>query len=520
MRNDVVPGEALATGPMSRVLRTNGMFRAAADEDGDFVYRLQEQRLPIADSTAAAMPFLREDWPLISVTVNEADLHDPESGIFANYEQRWEVPAQISYFEGEELITQMPVGLRLHGNSTRRPEVRAKYGASVRLYARETYGDDDLPLEQIFDGEAAPATRLIIRGESALSSALSFDIVRKIGGSAPEMRPGLYVLNGEVQGMFSLSEHLTKDYWAEELGHGDFSFYRYRGNSSKADAGNYEDLHGWVARLEPGDVTMAKVGENVDLESFIRHMFPILWCGTDDWAQGAAYLDRGPRFQLWRWVNWDMDRSFRHSTGNDASNSEVWRKMCFDLVLADLSADPAISNELKEANRVQREDARCLIFAGLVRDDPKFNDVFAERAMGFMNHELGADFLSERYDWYLQFGGKPGIAPRALDTAKLFLRRRSAFFREDMARVFGLGDSFPVRVAAGPGEEQTLMIDGRLEALPYVGYYFPGQTITVEVPGLVKAEGDLERTWRVGSKLVEGARLELRVEAKVEIRAL
>lgn len=518
MRNDVVPGEALVTGPLARVLRTNGMFRAAVDEDGDFVYRLHEERLPIADSTNAAQPFLRKDWPLISVTVNEADLNDPESGIFANYEQRWEVPAQVSYFEGEELITQMPVGLRLHGNSTRRPEVRAKHGSSVRLYARVTYDSGDLPLEQIFDGQATAANRLIVRGESALSSSLSFDIVREIGGDAPSMRPGLYVLNGEVQGMFSLSEHLTKDYWAERLGHGDFSFYRYRGNSSKVDARNYEDLHAWVARLEPGKVTMAKVSENVDLESYIRHMFPFLWCGTDDWAQGAAYLDRGPRLQLWRWVNWDMDRSFRYSTERDPTNAEIWRKMCFDLVLADLSKEPTVAIELKEANRVQREDVRSMIFAGLVRDDPMFRDVFAERAVGFMNHELGAEFMSERLSWYRQFSGKPGIASRAIDDAEIFLRRRSAFFREDMARALGLKDSVPVRIGVGAGgEQQTLVIDGRLEALPYLGYYFPGQTVTVEARGLGQG---LSQAWRVNGELVEGARLEVEVEGKLGIRVL
>ncbi len=146
MRNDKVPGAALATGPLAKALRTNGMFQAAVDEAGNFVYRLRDEPLPITDSAAAAQPFLRGGWAAVSVTVNPEDLHDPETGIFANYEQRWEVPAQLSYFDGKELIRQMDVGMRLHGNSTRRPEVRAKYGASVRLYTRANYGGGELPL--------------------------------------------------------------------------------------------------------------------------------------------------------------------------------------------------------------------------------------------------------------------------------------------------------------------------------------------------------------------------------------
>ncbi|MDG1498957.1 MAG: CotH kinase family protein [Planctomycetota bacterium] len=519
MRNDKVPGAALATGPLAKALRTNGMFQAAVDEAGNFVYRLRDEPLPITDSAAAAQPFLRGGWAAVSVTVNPEDLHDPDTGIFANYEQRWEVPAQLSYFDGKELIRKMDVGMRLHGNSTRRPEVRAKYGASVRLYTRANYGGGELPLQSIFDGQATAASRLVIRGESALSSALSFDIVREVGGDAPRMRPALYVLNGELQGVFSLSEHLTKDYWTEHLGHSDFSFYRYRGNNSKADSSNYEDLHAWVARLKPGEVTMAKVSENVDLESYIRHMFPFLWCGTDDWAQGAAYLNRGPQHQLWRWVNWDMDRSFRFSNEQDPENTEVWNKMCFDLILADLSNDPRAPQELKEANRVQREDVRSLVFAGLVRDDPMFRKLFAERAMGFMNHELNKGFLKRRFAYYRQFGGEGGISKRALQNAELFLRKRADFFREDMARVFGLDESFPVRVAAGAtSEEQELIIDGRLEALPYLGYYFPGQTISVEAKAV--GEKGATRVWRMAGARVESPLLELEVQEELEIRVL
>ena len=522
MRGDSVPSKALETGPLAKVLRTNGMFRAAVDEGGSFVYRLHGASLPLADSTEAALPALHKSWALISVTVHKEDLFDPEFGIFANYEQRWEVPAQASYFEGTELLAQVDCGLRLHGNSTRRPEVREKYGASARLYTRQTYGGGSLPLDLIFDGDFSPDARLIVRGESALSSALSFDIVRRIGANAPNMRPALYVLNGELQGMFSLSEHLTKDMWRERLGHGDFTFYRYRGSSTQHDADNYADLHAWVEGLQPGDVTMARIAENVDIESYIQHMFPFLWCGTDDWAQGAAYLDRGQRLQLWRWVNWDMDRSFRYSFEHDLENTEIWKKMCFDLVLADLSQDPKTPDEIKEANRVQREDVRSLIFTGLLRDDPKFQRTFAERAVGFMNHELNKAFLGERYQWYRKFRGEPGISPQALDNTGRFLRERSSFFRQDMARVFGLDPSFPVEVTGPP--QQTglaLVIDGRLESLPYTGNYFAGQTITLDVPKSTETpESTAIQAWRVGDTPMKGSSLALDLEGPLEIQIL
>jgi hypothetical protein len=512
MRDDAVPSGALETGPLAKILSTNGMLYSALQDDGLEVFRLSTNSLDFGDSEALAQGHLHESWPLVSVTVNPENLTANERGIFANFNQRWEVPAQVTYFEGGELVGKADCGLRLHGNSTRAPEVREKHGASVRLYFRETYGSGALPQTQILGPDIPDDAHLIIRGESSLSSALSFDIVRQVGGDAPNMRPALYVLNGELQGMFSLSEHLTKDMWGLRLGHNDFAFYRNRGSNSKPDKANYEDFHAWIRDLPPGQCTVERVSENVDLENFVRHIFPILWCGTDDWAQGAAYLDRGPNFRHWRWVNWDMDRSFRHSAGDRMG--PTWNKLCFEQILGDLSARPDATEEMIESNKLQTSDVRGLIFGGLVRNDGAFRDYFAELAMGFMNHELNAAFFADRFTYYRQFVGSPGISHTALKDVDTFLRKRSEFFREDMARAFGLAPSFPVEVLAPKNTKDfQFLIDGRLESAPYRGYYFAGQTIAIALP-----DQEAPQLWKVGAETVSATTLEYQLNSSIRIR--
>jgi hypothetical protein len=139
-----------------------------------------------------------------------------------------------------------------------------------------------------------------------------------------------------------------------------------------------------------------------------------------------------------------------------------------------------------------------------------------------MNHELNKTFLGERYQWYRKFRGEPGISPQALDNTGRFLRERSSFFRQDMARVFGLDPSFPVEVTGPP--QQTglaLVIDGRLESLPYTGNYFAGQTITLDMPNSTEApESTAIQAWRVGDTPMKGSSLALDLEGPLEIQIL
>ena len=89
--------------------------------------------------------------PLLSIHVDEAELHDPDTGIIANAGGRgraWERRATVSYYQEGRLRFAGGAGIRIHGGLTRLVASRK----SFRLYFRREYGADRLWAGVLFNG--------------------------------------------------------------------------------------------------------------------------------------------------------------------------------------------------------------------------------------------------------------------------------------------------------------------------------------------------------------------------------
>ena len=521
MQSPSVSAQALEIGELGRILRGQDVVYSTHTHPASRwrlhsrreVLRFNPDRSKPPPSEALAADQLVGSWPLICVSADEGDLYDPDRGILINWSERWERPGHVSCFLGGEHVFSAWCGLRLHGDSTRQPRLWYHRGASIRLHFREEYGTDRFAPETLFGPECEPLQRLIIRGESPFRCPVAFDIVRRIGGDAPAMRLGLFVLNSEKPRIRSFSEQLTRRMWGARLGHQEFHFYRERAPDLAADLAAFEALSAWAEALQPGTVTIESVETRVDVESLTRHLFSIIWCGTDDWAQGAAVLDRAEEKPRWRWVNWDMDRSFRHS--EDAVEGPVWKKAALDLILGEQELPPEVAPYRVVERELQTSSVRGRLFKRLLRDDPHYRTFFVDRATGWLNHELGLAFLQERLRHYSTFAD-----PRFADLEEFyclvhFFRFRSDFVREDLSRTLDLGP--PIRCEVTAPEGAVLLVDGRRCESPYEGWYFAGQTI--EVAG---GEGSATpvRAWRVNGEARDGAHLKLPVRGEMRVEAL
>lgn len=325
------------------------------------------------------------------------------------------------------------------------------------------------------------------------------------------MRPAIFVLNGQPQGIFSLTEHLTRRLWASRLGHENFFFYCERRTNTPKDDEADKALLEWARSLAEGQATMETVGARVDIGDLSRHLFTIMWCGTDDWAQGAAVLDMAEAQPRWRWVHWDMDRSFRPTGPLDVGN--VWEKPALDLVLGELPLPP--DSGLQMEREFQVGSCRGILFKKLLRDDAAYREFFVDLATSLMNHRLTSSFLKGRLDFYDQFVGPRGITPDLLWNGREFVGHRSEFVRRDLDRVLGLGPALRCEVQGTEGTD--LVIDGFGEGRSYVGWYFAGEEIEVELVGHDTAR---HSGWLVDGRKVGQKRLTLPVRGPMVIRAL
>lgn len=501
LRADAVPESALEVGPLGKLLRGNGLLRSERAEVDDRwpresrnVLRAEtephEARL---DSVAPAAELASRGLPLISIAVSEEDLHDPGRGILFNWRERWERPAHVSYFEGGEHLFETDCGLRLHGGSSRAPVMkdgRDRGWHSYRVYLREGYGAAAFPSGMIFGPETEPLSRLIVRGRSPYSCAMAFDVARRVGLDAPAMRPALFLLNGELQGFFSLAEHVSRRQWSVRLGHEELDFYRIRGTNEDSDQRAYAALHRWVARMEPGKITWKRLSRKIDMGQLSRNLFVVGWTGVHDWVQGAAYLDRSRELPRWRWVHWDMDNSF---------------ELHPDLAREGFEQVPFVELLLHRPTSL-----RGRIFAGLLRDDPHFRKRFAALSMEMMNHRLTPAFLDARRRHYARIFGSKTHPGREVRRSSSFLRHRNRQVEADLAEHFGFAEAVTCRVRAHG--EQGLVVDGYPVADSYAGRYFPGQMLRVRAAG-----GDAERSFVVNGELVRARELELRVEGRTRV---
>ena len=523
LQTRAVPVGMLETGPLGKILRRLSLVRAEPNDDARFppgagqlrTFFRNKRRVgenmfvastgrgaAFSSSLAVEESDFQPGWPLISVVADKADLYDPDRGIFIEPNiygrgRDWERMAYVSYFERGRLMFASGVGLRLHGGSTRDPFHKKR----VRLYFRDEYGADRFPPGLIFTGESDALPTLVVRTDgNHFACPLAFDISRRIGAVAPKTWPVIFVLNGESQGQYYLTEHLSRKRWEARLGHTNFVFHRYNSNDAVSD--EFRQLDHWV-RNARGPLTVEAVEKRVDLDNLTRHLLSVVYCGTNDWMQGVAVLDKSRPDPRWTWINWDMDNSFVNYGKALKKGRRPWRKEAFELLFSHIDYK-------KAGNPVQpitRGGMRKVLFTRLWKYSPEYRDYFVRLTTDLLNHRLDRDYLLSRLAFYRDV--MDIYIPETWDE---FVLHRGEFIREELQRYFDAGDVYRVSIA-GP-EGLNVEVDGYPEDIPYEGSYFNGQLVTIRLP---ESGGTGVAAWRVNGRELGRSAVSVAVTANLRI---
>ena len=500
LRRDSLLSDA-GTANGSRILRQLGIGRGVLEV------------LPVApegmlSSLAVDSASLADPSPLLSLVADEDDLYGEESGIVVNRRARGpesERLAQVSYYEEGELLFATHAGVRIHGDST-----RFVGEPSFRLYFRDLYGASRFRPSIFFSPEAPAEPRIIVRRIQPVglyATLFAFEIGQRVGAEVPRFKLARFLLNGKGHGHHLLVEHVHEEVWGRAR-FDDFYMYTYKtweddSPSTKA----YERLHRWANRRS--QITLNQAARRIDTDNLSRHLFTVMFCGTSDWAQGAAVLDLSENEPRWFWVHWDMDASF-HWVAHHAEppweqpavNLIAWQGDIEELRLLNITGGPL-------ATRKEGTDVRRMVFTHLMRD-PAYRDYFVRLVTDLLNHVIDPQFLDSLVDRYSYLADRNGrFGP--VDMREFFARRPD-FLRRDLDRYYGVGESFEVEVRAPEG--LNFEIDGYPEEAGYSGWYFRGQSIAAELEG---TREDAPAHWLVNGERIEGPRLAHRVTEKTVI---
>lgn len=454
-----------------------------------FAVQRSPDRLP--SSTALDPRVVASRLPVLSLYVPPADLHDPARGLLANPLGRgrdWERPGFVSYFDQGALRFGAPVGVRIHGGKSREHSPVQ----SFRLYFRRRYGARQFGRDLLFDGRRDPLRRLVLHNDLRedltgrwwhFVNPLAYDIARRLGAIVPDTHPALVYLNGERQGAYVLTEHITSPGFLESrFGHANFT---------AADRRTTEQLRRQIRARAP--LTADAIRGLVDLDNLTTWFITMLYCGTTDAFQGVMVRDDTVETSPWFWVVWDMDHSFMDLYRRAPVS---WQHDTFRTLL-------------------RQPEVRSEIVTRLLAEDPVYARAFKARLAEALNHQLTPAFLFDRFEHYATLARMLHVRDASyLPILHEFFRHRTAWLFERAATALPDGASWPCEVEAPDGV--ALSVDGYEVGSAFRGRCFSGTSMRVEAV----TRGDLVvRGWRVnGQPTAPGAStLEVPVSGPVRV---
>lgn len=422
--------------------------------------------------------------PLVSMYIDENDLYNERTGIYVNPLERgrnWERPCFISYFDNGSLLFGSGAGVRIHGGTSRKHDVK-----NFRFYFRPAYGADRFGSTLLFDGRGDPLEHIIIKkadGVHGFSNSISYDISRKVGCIAPYTKPVRFYLNGKPHGSGNaeIIEHLSREYLTAHLGHKDFIYYKEKGR--KKVPSEYKDLQDWAKYSN--EVNFKNASKKIDIENFTAFWVFNIFMGNTDPYQGIALFNRRDPEAKWFWLTWDVD----HCLVNvyEKEKQYVWQKeRPVNLIAGDIE---------------KKTDPRYSIFRRLMLGDEEYRTFFKKRFTEAVNYKLDSDFLFSVVDYYSaisdSFGMELGDSKNVL---RDFMTNRPLYAMELMDRYFGLGKVCRVEFRIPKG--RFLEIDGFTVSRSFTGLYYYGYRINLKTPS------DAVKFWTVNGVKKNGPGLQ------------
>ncbi len=400
----------------------------------------------------------------IAIETEKENISGPQ-GILTNYYghgKKWERLGYVAMYKGAELISNSAVGMRLHGGKTRDPALDKH---NYRIYYRKKYGYREVESDHIFSKPEQLRTVVIHKSaieEWPLNNIIANSLYRMAGVPTLDYSPAHFYLNGESQGIYWVSPHLSEKYIKANKGLKSIFYQRFKGKGTllqyKKDLGKY--AFDFSIKL-----TQRKINTILDVSTLTNYLIAVSFTGNTDWNQGVAYRDTKKTHSVWRWIAWDLDHSFIdwYKSKNINPNQPGWQQKGMELLLKD------------KIHRIKMR--RLLIFRRLLIEDPGYKKAFLERYIYLLNHEFSPKNLKNFYLSYEEEFSHYNIAINPL--LEEFLEHRHHFIEQDLMHHFDLQPFQNLKVVSD--DSLSLSIDGYKEDLPYSGRYPKGTQIRLEV---------------------------------------
>ena len=464
----------------------------------------------------------RYSCPVISITTEEANFFDEESGIYVygttglegNYKEsgrEWERPVNVQYFENDGTMAfQQAMGARIHGGGGRHSTVK-----NIRLYARDEYGKSELKYNFFQDEENKTFKRILVRGpghrpDCAPRDDLADLLLQNQDMDIQHMQHVIVFLNGEYWGIHTIKERFDLDYLSIKYGKKDDNFVIMKngGSLDKGEIGDDQHYFDLLDYIENNDMSLPEHFEylktQIDLDNYLSFLAAEIYMGNVDWVITNIKFWRykgdkvnttslNPFDGRWRWFMFDFDLVFGGSCDNINPNVHIMD----DVFDPELGKATILPRGLKQNSDFER------LFVNRLCD--QMNSMFTtqnfRKRLAEIDSMMSPEMLEHTQRWrYPSVASTlverkeeiPSLAQWRFIFKSLYQypidRKRKII--DHLDRAFSLSDTANIEVdinnkEMGYVKVNSLVIDEHLDGVspdvyPWNGMYFQDLPITVE----------------------------------------
>ncbi len=232
----------------------------------------------------------------------------------ANYYQRWEREATISFFDKDGGGFSEKCGVRIFGGLSRALEKK-----SMAFFFRSAYGNGQLNYKLFENDSLEVYESLVLRNMgqdwnlSAMRDAMITSLASDyMGLDVQNCRPVAVYLNGEYWGIYFIREKLNEHYVA-----GHYNVSADEAEVSFANGKSSDNYRAMVSYASTHDMSLKEnydyICSLMDVENYADYIVAEIIIGNGDNGNIRFFTYEGGK---WRWMMYDVDHAFRSVSQN------------------------------------------------------------------------------------------------------------------------------------------------------------------------------------------------------------
>ena len=281
----------------------------------------QEGYLPSYSASQSYLYDAEHTMRVVSMVADPEDIFGPE-GFHTLYERDLERPGHIEVYteDGAQMLSEN-CALRLHGQGSRKYQQKG-----FKVIARREYGTNRFRAPLFTGRDYTEYQSFLLRASSEdgrltrMRDSILTALARGTDVLYQETELCVLYINGEYWGHYNMRERICAAMICQYEG--------WEGQEDEIDIvkGNDQVLRGsnasFAAMLDylrqngvPDDETLARVGEEIDLDSFIAYQALQIFVGNADTLNVKRYRNRNADGK-WHWAIFDLDWGFYVDTNS------------------------------------------------------------------------------------------------------------------------------------------------------------------------------------------------------------